>query len=85
MSLLLALHKIAAERGDGLRPELLHLLEKAGAEAVKRAPASTASQAGKSQPKPRLALVRTRPPAPPREPSDEVLRQRGAGGRVHGR
>jgi hypothetical protein len=33
MSLLLALHKIAAERGDGLRAELLRLLENAKAEA----------------------------------------------------
>jgi hypothetical protein len=32
MMLLLALHKIAAERGDGLRPELLRLLERSHAD-----------------------------------------------------
>ena len=32
MSLLLALHKVAAQRGDGLRPELLRLLENSKAE-----------------------------------------------------
>jgi hypothetical protein len=39
MSLFLALHKVAAQRGDGLRPELLRLLEhsKAAEEAAKRA------------------------------------------------
>jgi hypothetical protein len=28
MTLLASLHAIAAQRGDGLRPELIHLLEK---------------------------------------------------------
>jgi hypothetical protein len=32
MSLLLALHKVAAQRGDRLRPELLRLLENSKAE-----------------------------------------------------
>jgi hypothetical protein len=32
MMLLLALHKIAAARGDGLRPELLRLLERSNAD-----------------------------------------------------
>jgi hypothetical protein len=37
MMLLLALHKIAAERGDGLRPELLRLLERSQADEANRA------------------------------------------------
>ena len=31
MTLLASLHAIAAQRGDGLRPELIHLLEKPNA------------------------------------------------------
>jgi hypothetical protein len=42
MKLLLALHKIAAARGDGLRPELLRLLESPQADEANRA--STASE-----------------------------------------
>lgn len=37
MMLLLALHKIAAKRGDGLRPELLRLLEGSQADEANRA------------------------------------------------
>ena len=54
MSLLLALPKIAAERGDGLRPELLRLLEnpKTEKEAAKRIPEITpaATEERKDQP-----------------------------------
>jgi hypothetical protein len=39
MTLFLAFHKIAAQRGDGLRPELLRLLENAKAEAEATKPA----------------------------------------------
>jgi len=39
MSLLLALHKVAAQRGDGLRPELLRLLENSKAEEEAAKPA----------------------------------------------
>jgi hypothetical protein len=42
MMLLLALHKIAAQRGDGLRPELLRLLERSQSDEANRA--STASE-----------------------------------------
>jgi hypothetical protein len=37
MMLLLALHRIAAARGDGLRPELLRLLERSQADEANRA------------------------------------------------
>jgi hypothetical protein len=42
----LALHRIAAERGDGLRPELLKLLERSRAitEAEPASPAMTESE-----------------------------------------
>jgi hypothetical protein len=41
MMLLLALHKIAAARGDGLRPELLRLLEHSQADEADRASAAS--------------------------------------------
>jgi hypothetical protein len=39
MSLLFASHKVAAQRGDGLRPELLRLLENSKAEKEAAKPA----------------------------------------------
>jgi hypothetical protein len=52
---LLALHKIAAQRSDGLHPELLRLLERSTADAeAKRA------EDGKNRPKPE-AISRSDP------------------------
>ncbi len=44
MTSLLSLHKIAAQRGDGLRPELVRLLEQSGASAAAYRPSAVFAQ-----------------------------------------
>ena len=47
-SFLLALHRIAAQHGEGLRPELVRLLERRGCSGSDRASAAAQVQRGES-------------------------------------
>jgi hypothetical protein len=66
MMLLLALHKIAAQRSDGLRPELLRLLERSQADGANRA--SSASWDSENHRATELKINNASPdPEPPQE------------------